>query len=278
MQGVLKSRWVVAVRVALLSTALILGGCGKDKISDPQTVVTPGGGTDPVPHAVIGANRYTGDAPFVVSFSNQSTNGTRCEWSFGDGASSTEWSPSHTYTSLGRYTANLTVYNSKGATSTDQRVVTAYLLVRPFGVGGRVFGPYYPSLTQGDCDFGGHGPDVWMDAKLSVASSNPARLQLNASMRAVETQADWTTGVVNVATIIYTAPSGTRIETLPDVSELHEAYQDNGWGLATTAGNALGSFTWKGDTDGNDVCGTTSDDTQMFVNIKGIQLRLGPSQ
>jgi len=45
-------------------------------------------------------------------------------WSFGDGASSTQRNPSHTYAAGGSYTVNLTVTDNGGASSTASRSVT----------------------------------------------------------------------------------------------------------------------------------------------------------
>jgi PKD repeat protein len=49
-------------------------------------------------------------------------------WDFGDNETSTEQSPSHTYTAAGNYTVNLTVTNAAGSNSTikaDYITVTA---------------------------------------------------------------------------------------------------------------------------------------------------------
>jgi len=46
-------------------------------------------------------------APFTVDFANLSVNGTTFEWDFGDGNTSTDISPSHTYTADGLYTIQL---------------------------------------------------------------------------------------------------------------------------------------------------------------------------
>ena len=41
-------------------------------------------------------------------------------WDFGDGKSSTEQNPAHTYEKVGEYTSTLTVTNSKGQKGTDE--------------------------------------------------------------------------------------------------------------------------------------------------------------
>jgi PKD repeat protein len=54
----------------------------------------------------------------TVLFTDKSTGAPiEWKWNFGDGANSTESNPTHTYSSAGNYTVNLTVNNSNGASS-----------------------------------------------------------------------------------------------------------------------------------------------------------------
>ena len=52
-----------------------------------------------------------GCAPLSVSFSNHSINGINYFWNFGDGATSTAFQPTHTYTAVGVYTVQLISHN-----------------------------------------------------------------------------------------------------------------------------------------------------------------------
>ncbi|MDC1395214.1 PKD domain-containing protein [Bacteroidia bacterium] len=64
-------------------------------------------------------------APFMVTFSDLSTKTKATDnylWSFGDGTTSTERNPSHTYTTLGDYTVNL-IITTKNACSTGKQEV-----------------------------------------------------------------------------------------------------------------------------------------------------------
>jgi PKD repeat protein len=69
------------------------------------------------------ANPLTGLVPLTVSFIDGETFDLDGDfplsflWDFGDGVSSTEESPVHTYSTAGIYTATLTVTDSRGATS-----------------------------------------------------------------------------------------------------------------------------------------------------------------
>ena len=54
----------------------------------------------------------------VVSFINNSSGGTNFLWDFGDSSSSTEFSPNHTYTSIGTYTVMLIVSDDQNCVDT----------------------------------------------------------------------------------------------------------------------------------------------------------------
>ena len=54
---------------------------------------------------------------FAVKFTNTSTDATSYLWNFGDDATSSEASPSHTYAASGSYTVTLTASNSDGQTA-----------------------------------------------------------------------------------------------------------------------------------------------------------------
>ena len=73
------------------------------------------------PVANFSSNVTQGSAPFTVQFTDLSKNAVEWNWNFGDGGSSTQRSPMHTYLTAGNYTVNLTV--SK-AYSTDSKLAT----------------------------------------------------------------------------------------------------------------------------------------------------------
>lgn len=95
------------------SLVITQGLCSSDPVS--TTINT----TDivPVPVAAFDATPIipgTGAVPLTVSFKNQSTNADSYLWDFGDGGSSTDANPQHTYTTKGSFTVKLTATN-KGA-------------------------------------------------------------------------------------------------------------------------------------------------------------------
>ncbi|HEV2830340.1 MAG TPA: PKD domain-containing protein, partial [Hanamia sp.] len=80
----------------------------------------------------------TCNAPATINFKNNSTGvGTlNYQWDFGDGATSTETNPFHTYTSSGSYTVGLIVSNSTGCTDTliKQHLITIGTTTTDFSV------------------------------------------------------------------------------------------------------------------------------------------------
>ncbi|RYF87186.1 MAG: PKD domain-containing protein [Chitinophagaceae bacterium] len=57
-------------------------------------------------------------APATVNFTNSSVSGVSYSWDFGDGTTSTQLSPSHTFTALGTYNVTLVVTGSNGCSAT----------------------------------------------------------------------------------------------------------------------------------------------------------------
>ena len=83
-----------------------------------------GGGANQPPVAVASLTPDHGSAPLTVQFSSADSydpDGTisATSWNFGDGSSSTEADPSHTYTSVNVFQATLTVTDNDGATHSD---------------------------------------------------------------------------------------------------------------------------------------------------------------
>jgi hypothetical protein len=85
------------------------------------------------PIADFTANPTSGRNPLTVNFSDQSTgNVTSRSWSFGDGGTSTEQNPSHTYSKPGTYTVSLTVSGPGGSdTETKPDYITVDVAGNP---------------------------------------------------------------------------------------------------------------------------------------------------
>ena len=80
--------------------------------TDPQGLSVKG-----LPIANFNTNITKGNVPLTVQCTDLSTDATRWGWDFGDGDTSTELNPTHTYRAAGVYTVNETVSNTNGTNS-----------------------------------------------------------------------------------------------------------------------------------------------------------------
>jgi endonuclease/exonuclease/phosphatase family metal-dependent hydrolase len=91
------------------------------------------------PVVTVTASQTSGVAPLGVNFGNTASDAdgyiASYNWNFGDGQTSTQPYPSHTYTSAGSYTARLTVTDNLGASASATVVITA----NPAASGGVTF-------------------------------------------------------------------------------------------------------------------------------------------
>ena len=99
--------------VSLLMTAVLFTSCNKDDDDDEPAA-------NPVAsfQYVIDQNDF-----LTVNFTNFSQNATSYEWDFGDGNSSTEENPTHTYMEVGDYTVVLTATNSDGVSANKSETI-----------------------------------------------------------------------------------------------------------------------------------------------------------
>ncbi|MGA9190008.1 MAG: PKD domain-containing protein, partial [Methanosarcina sp.] len=68
------------------------------------------------PVASFISNVTSGNVPLSVAFTDKSTGSpTSWKWTFGDGTTSTQKNPAHTYSKAGKYTVSLTVKNAKSS-------------------------------------------------------------------------------------------------------------------------------------------------------------------
>lgn len=84
---------------------------------------------DSAPVPLIMAHPFAGNAPLEVGFADRSVNfPTSWLWDFGDGNTSTQENPVHTYYVQGMYTVTLTATNRYGSSTA---VYADYITVRP---------------------------------------------------------------------------------------------------------------------------------------------------
>ncbi len=83
------------------------GGCNDTLVSqDTVTII------DATIHSAFTADSISGCAPFTVQFTNNSVHGSTYLWVFGDGGTSTQTNPSHTYLDSGTFTVKLYTINN----------------------------------------------------------------------------------------------------------------------------------------------------------------------
>ncbi|MFI5757037.1 PQQ-dependent sugar dehydrogenase [Streptomyces sp. NPDC051569] len=102
-------------------------GTGADDQALYRVEYVAGSNRNPVAQAA--ADKTSGQAPLAIAFSSAGSsdpeNGALSyAWDFGDGATSTDANPSHTYTGNGTYQPTLTVSDPEGLTGSASLVVT----------------------------------------------------------------------------------------------------------------------------------------------------------
>ena len=94
---------------------------------DINYIINKANGTTPhVITAKILADPLQGPSPLKVNFTSNPSGGTspyKYAWDFGDGQTSTDANPNHTFTSPGHFTVKLSVTDSKNQTATDSVIV-----------------------------------------------------------------------------------------------------------------------------------------------------------
>ncbi len=75
-----------------------------------------------LPVADFNAVPMSDDAPLSVKFNDLSENAKGWNWNFGDGNTSTDQNPEHTYSEAGDFTVDLTVSNENGTDSKTQKI------------------------------------------------------------------------------------------------------------------------------------------------------------
>lgn len=103
-------------RYALLFLlVLLLVGCRQDTETKPPEELKPGILPPVPPTADFTVTPTQGAVPLTVTFSDQSKGDiTSWSWDFGDGKTSSEPQPVHTYTSVGKFAVSLTVTGPGG--------------------------------------------------------------------------------------------------------------------------------------------------------------------
>lgn len=137
---------------------------------------------------------------------------------------------------------------------------------------------YEPRLTRGDREFDGNGPRVTASVSLDVehvgsGTAAQSRVLATYSMRAKETESDWTTGDGQESKIVFSSDAGERVERLITTHVDTLTYTDSDHNVDSfSRGNAgpVRTFEFYGDTDGDDV----GRGTQMTVHFNDLRVVL----
>jgi PKD repeat protein len=95
---------------------------GEQNLTSDTTITVTVQGLAPVAAFTVQNNNCT--AACEIIFQNQSQNALSSLWDFGDGGSSTDANPKHTYAKAGTFTAKLTVTGDQAKTASTTVVVT----------------------------------------------------------------------------------------------------------------------------------------------------------
>ncbi|MBD3343767.1 MAG: PKD domain-containing protein, partial [Chitinivibrionales bacterium] len=153
-------------------TLTVNDGNGETDQASTGITVNPAGSTNNPPVADINAIPTSGEAPLMVNFSASGSidpdgDNLSYSWNFGDGASSTEESPVHSYNDAGSYTVILTVNDGSGGS--DQAIVTI-TVTQPGGGGMVTLNPEAdasieceenPGTTYDVAEMTASGDDAW---------------------------------------------------------------------------------------------------------------------
>ncbi|MCF6181278.1 PKD domain-containing protein [Lutibacter sp.] len=104
-------------------TVLMLNSCINDGQFDPIEANSIPDATPPSSSFVYSQGSGDVDAWKIYTFANTSTSATTYAWDFGDGSSSTEVDPVHTFSGEGSYTVTLTASDKLDVVSTDSQVI-----------------------------------------------------------------------------------------------------------------------------------------------------------
>ncbi|MBR1784292.1 MAG: gliding motility-associated C-terminal domain-containing protein [Bacteroidales bacterium] len=110
-----------------------------------RDTITVGTRQQPLPNIIPDPFVFEGCDPFTIHFENNTVNGDIHRWYFGDGATSSEASPTHTY-NVGTFDLRYYVYSGDGCV--DSIISPQSISVFPSPKASFSWAPTYPSVTD----------------------------------------------------------------------------------------------------------------------------------
>lgn len=154
---------------AIKASTDIYGACSPETHATTDAFYAIGVGakdSNTLPNSVFSADKTEAcGTPVSIKFSNTSTNATTYTWDFGDGSTSTDKEPSHSYAKGGTYTVKLTTEGGSCPGAKDEEIKTGYIVVHASPVGIDTFrcGPGVLTLeAKGD------GTIKWYDTQAAT--------------------------------------------------------------------------------------------------------------
>ena len=124
------SDYAEARNYSILAAIDLYGGCSPEVIAVTNAWYAVGVGaayTGSISCSFISGQNEFCSVPAIVDFHNTSTNSNSFLWDFGDGTTSTNINPSHTYTSLGLYNVKLVAYATGSCVGSDSLTIPSYV-------------------------------------------------------------------------------------------------------------------------------------------------------
>lgn len=120
-----RNPYFLYTRAGTYTVSLTVSGPeGTDSEVKTGYITVGSGSTGKKPLALYTQDKYFGITPLTVRFTDRSRdNPTEYLWNFGDGCTSTEQNPIHTYASAGVYTVHLKVSNPYGSNTARSMVI-----------------------------------------------------------------------------------------------------------------------------------------------------------
>jgi len=163
------------------------------------------------PTAVISSDVVAGSAPLTVSFDGTGSTDPDLDtltysWNFGDGGSSTDASPTHTFTTQGVYNVQLTVNDSRTGSDSESVVIN---VGTPAAPGNIIWQETFADLSNGATE--DTGSTAWTlnntNGALSVQDGEMQGSNLDATFTWTSEVVDISSGTANIAVDLKSPPS-----------------------------------------------------------------------